>query len=678
MKKSLSLIMFISLFLFSCAKAKEPLPGNDTSMFKETEGDKLIVKTVSAPKSDITGQLEAFARYEKQVDEFSVTFNESITRTHQLIFEFDALYPVQTMIIHTDDLKEVSIEYSLDKTKFTKYINNQTLSKGKTTISLDGVLAYAIRLVFPDDKKYTIDDIYFTLAPGMMVKERHDWFDAFYQRKGWTGADGIFSFNLDGSTHLDNDSQKLFIFSDTFVGELYEEADYRKTMIMINNSIGYHDPSKPLQESMRFKYKESSLGAPKTIFTPEAYTGRQLRNLLDNDGIYPSLSKDGLLVKESFGHQFLTDTNQAELIIDLQSNQNIGNLYIWNYNDEPQFGVSSYEIYLSDDGTNFINHTIDTMASASGSEEEPYTKAVEIEDQARFIKLVIKNDEAKIGLGKIYIEDTSNNPLFGVVTGTLSDPELTSTESSSRLWLQDGVVIGDKFYVYPILVKDIPGLFKVHSVNLIEVPIINNEINYDQATYYSTPLQFNTDDGGEVFFGAGIMNHIEHDGYVYIYGYKDLNGRYLTVGRFKPEHVKDFNEYEFFDGNTFVKDIRKVQPLIKDVSAELSVTYLETGEHQGKYMLVVMENTTSGRVSYSLSDTPYGPFSPYKQIFQTYEHTYLDAFTYNAKMQASISKPGRYIITYNVNSNNFASLRNSLIYYPRFIELIEVKRKENS
>src|SRR5690554_2192858 len=110
MKKSLSLIMFISLFLFSCAKGEEPLPGNDTSMFKETEGDKLIVKSVSAPKSDITGQLDAFARYEKQVDKFSVTFNESITRTHQLIFEFDALYPVQAMIIHTDDLKEVRSE----------------------------------------------------------------------------------------------------------------------------------------------------------------------------------------------------------------------------------------------------------------------------------------------------------------------------------------------------------------------------------------------------------------------------------------------------------------------------------------------------------------------------------------------------------------------------------------
>ena len=202
MKKSLSIIMFISLFLFSCASAEKLLPGNDTSMFKETEDDKLIVNSVSASKSDVTGNLEAFARYQKRSDEFSITFGESITRTHQLIFEFDAVYPVKEMVIHTDDLTEITVEYSLDKIKYSTYISNHKLSKGKTNVSLDGVVAYAIRLVFPDDKKYTIDDIYFTLAPGMIVKERSDWFDAFYQRKGWTGADGIFSFNLDGTTHL--------------------------------------------------------------------------------------------------------------------------------------------------------------------------------------------------------------------------------------------------------------------------------------------------------------------------------------------------------------------------------------------------------------------------------------------------------------------------------------------
>ena len=164
---------------------------------------------------------------------------------------------------------------------------------------------------------------------------------------------------------------------------------------MINNSIGYHDPAKPLKESMSFDYKESSLGAPKTIFTPEVYTGRQLRNLLDNDGIHPGLSKDGHLMKESFGRQYISDSNQAEFTIDLSSVQDIGNMYFWNYNDETNFGASSFEVYLSHDGDTFRLHIEDTIDLASGSDEEPYTKSLEIQDQARFIKIILKKYSRK-------------------------------------------------------------------------------------------------------------------------------------------------------------------------------------------------------------------------------------------------------------------------------------------
>ncbi|WP_162163944.1 DUF4185 domain-containing protein [Acholeplasma hippikon] len=675
MKKILFILLCISVLLIACVKKEIVLPGNDTSKFTETEDDKLIVESVLAPNSTIDGSLAAFARYEKQPNEFPLTFKESITRFHHLVFEFDAVYPVKEMVIHNEDLVYIHIEYSFDKQGFTR-IKTTDLNKGENRISLDGINAYAIRLVFPDDKKYTINDVYFTLALGMITKQREDWFNAFYQRKGWTGADGIFSFNLDGTHHLNNDSEKLFIFSDTFVGELYEEAEYRKTMVMINNSVGYLDPKKPLGENLTFFYKESLLGAPKTVFTPEAYQGRQLRNLLDYDGLNPGASKDGLLVKDSFGKQYLTEGNEAEFTIDLQAVKTLSSINIWNYNDEVSFGATEVSIYLSNDNLTYTLFETTTLALASGSNEEQLTKSIELSEEARFVKFLIKNNESKIGLGKIYIEDHNLAPLFGTIFGKEAVTELNGVENSSRLWLQDGLVLNNKFYVYPILVKDVPGAFKVHSVNLIEVPIVNNRLVYEETKYLNTPLQVRTDDGGEIFYGAGIMEHVDKDGYIYIYGYKDLNGRFLTVARYKPEDIKDFNKYEFFDGVSFQRDIRKSAPLMKGVSAELSVTYLEEGENKGKYMLVSIENTTSGRVVISYSDTPYGPFSPFEMIYQTTEHTYLDAFTYNAKMHPSISKPGRYIITYNVNSTNMNSLRNSLIYYPRFIELIEVKRKE--
>lgn len=280
-----------------------------------------------------------------------------------------------------------------------------------------------------------------------------------------------------------------------------------------------------------------------------------------------------------------------------------------------------------------------------------------------------------VGLGKIMIFSSDEEFLFGEATSPNQVAALHLNENSSRLWLQDGVVVNNHLYIFPILVKDDASIFKVHNVGLIKAPIVSERIDYQHATYLNTPLQVKTPDGGTIFFGAGLMNNINNDGYIYIYGYKDLQGRHLVVGRFLPNDIENFNEWEYFDGTSFQSDINQVQGLISKVSAELSVTYMESGMFEGKYMLVVMEDTTSGKISYSLSDTPYGPFSDYTQIYQTSEHTYLRAaFTYNAKLHPSLSEPGSYLISYNVNTTLVGALSDANIYYPRFIRLIEVKK----
>ena len=64
-----------------------------------------------------------------------------------------------------------------------------------------------------------------------------------------------------------------------------------------------------------------------------------------------------------------------------------------------------------------------------------------------------------------------------------------------------------------------------------------------------------------------------------------------------------------------------------------------------------------------------------KKIYETSEHTYLrSAFSYNAKMHPALSKPGEYLISYNVNTSQVGALSDARIYYPRFIRMIEVKK----
>ena len=73
------------------------------------------------------------------------------------------------------------------------------------------------------------------------------------------------------------------------------------------------------------------------------------------------------------------------------------------------------------------------------------------------------------------------------------------------MWLQDGVVIDKHFYVFPILIKNYKDSFKVHNVSMVKIPIVNNELNIEEAIYLDTPLQVAINNA-EIFYGAGVMN----------------------------------------------------------------------------------------------------------------------------------------------------------------------------
>ncbi len=78
-------------------------------------------------------------------------------------------------------------------------------------------------------------------------------------------------------------------------------------------------------------------------------------------------------------------------------------------------------------------------------------------------------------------------------------------------------------------------------------------------------------------------------------------------------------------------------------------------------------------MSYALSDTPFGPFDAWVDIYQALEPQFLDAFTYNAKIHYHLSSEDTIYISYNVNSIGFAAFVDANIYYPRFIRLDRIK-----
>lgn len=679
MKKWAFIFLILGSFLLASCKEtpteEEIIIPTCSPDIERIVGHMIPIDSIKIPFSIVKGNQENFINPCKPIDVNPLVLQSSSIRTHHIIMYLDAIYPIDTISLLTD-AEYVSIEVSLDGSSFTRIMNQ--VNPNQSPLTLGGRMAKAIRFILPVDNKETIlGDLRLTLASGFIIEEDEALTRQFLRYNGWTGADGIYTFNLtDGNETIGALKSTVgFIFSDTFVGEVYTHNNLRKTSIMINNSIGYMDTSLPLDDAFTFDYPVLGI-TPKSPFTPEHYIGLQARNLLDGDGLTISQSKDATLSNSSEGLGYRAITSTAEVTIDLKDSFSLGSITLWNDNANPMMGTKRFELLTSTDNMTYTSFETYSLNQASGSSAEPYTLDIHLSGiTARYIKLKLLEsyDSNVVGLGKIMIFDENGQYLFGSISASPSVSTLHTNELSARLWLQDGIVLDDKLYIFPILVKDEGNIFKVHNVGLIETPIRDEKMIYQEAIYHDTPLQVRTPDGGIIYFGAGLLNNISVDGYVYIYGYKDLHGRHLVVGRFLPEDILNFNAWTYFDGTSFSSDINQVVGLKNQVSAELSVTRIPSGIYEGKYMLVVMENTTSGRISYAISDTPFGSFGDYVQVYQTDVSDLRGAFTYNAKLHPALSKPGELIISYNVNTTQLGALSDARIYYPRFIKIIEVK-----
>jgi len=81
----------------------------------------------------------------------------------------------------------------------------------------------------------------FLQAQTVIAERARDWDAVFDRTSGWTGADGIYSIPLTGK-ELPNSwkhSPTLFVFSDTFWGEVDSAGNRLPGTIMINNTVGY-------------------------------------------------------------------------------------------------------------------------------------------------------------------------------------------------------------------------------------------------------------------------------------------------------------------------------------------------------------------------------------------------------------------------------------------------------
>lgn len=259
-------------------------------------------------------------------------------------------------------------------------------------------------------------------------------------------------------------------------------------------------------------------------------------------------------------------------------------------------------------------------------------------------------------------------------------PETPLTQKGEYYWLGDGFVnteMNNAIYIFGYRVKTIPGQavfgFKQTGNTLIRIPA-GEKIPFAHTTQMEIPFFLGKDADTAGSFGAGLLVNTKKsgtpnaDGYLYIYGVRGKN-KEVIVARVLPQAIEHFDEWKFWNGKSWTKDITAIQPVAERASNEMSVTPLT----DSRYLMVFQKDAIGNHVAVRVGTSPAGPFGPITDVYDVKDDLKdsPNLFPYNAKAHPALSKPGELLISYNINSFDFLGDIKKFphLYRPRFIKL---------
>ncbi|MFH1851772.1 MAG: DUF4185 domain-containing protein [Candidatus Neomarinimicrobiota bacterium] len=242
------------------------------------------------------------------------------------------------------------------------------------------------------------------------------------------------------------------------------------------------------------------------------------------------------------------------------------------------------------------------------------------------------------------------------------------------IWPMDGIAIGGITYVYGLRLSEDKTTgwgFQLAGVTLISfltdsLPAISNPEQVDLPFF-----DIDTVAGYQAVIGQAVLDMTAGsgnpgaDGYIYVYGPRSYSAqKKMIVARVLPEHIREPQQYRFWDGCEWTADIKASAELAGSISQEFSVTPLD----DGRFIIVFNYGTSVG---INFGESPVGPFGFPQNIYACPEiELNSNIFVYNAKAHPHLSLPGTLLISYNVNTFSLSDLLNQAdIYRPRFITL---------
>jgi hypothetical protein len=257
-------------------------------------------------------------------------------------------------------------------------------------------------------------------------------------------------------------------------------------------------------------------------------------------------------------------------------------------------------------------------------------------------------------------------------------PETPETDPGDWYWLGDGVALDGKAHLFALRMKLGGGgafNFAVAGIARITLPLDSPHPIQDQVQV-DTPLYFKTaDEVYEHLFGAAVMANTSEagapapDGYIYVYGVRSelaTGKKEAIAARVLPGEFESFSAWRYWNGSDWVPEIGETAPLpgTSWLSSEFSVTPLP----DGRYLLVYQKFGIGQETAARLGPSPTGPFGPAVTLWTCPEaNVDPDIYCYNAKAHPHLSGPDELLISYNVNTFDFADQVYADIYRPRFI-----------
>lgn len=240
----------------------------------------------------------------------------------------------------------------------------------------------------------------------------------------------------------------------------------------------------------------------------------------------------------------------------------------------------------------------------------------------------------------------------------LPAPVFVPPGKKSWFWLFDGTDSGE------LLLGEFDGHgdggFGFRQVGLWHA---RYRIDSDQARVLglSKLPHFVSEKGRLITFGPALL---QTPSWLYLYGVADRDGgRHSVLARVPRQKLSQPEAWRFYDGDSWSKEISKVSTLFTGAAMEASVHQTQ----DGGYLYIGSDAGGMGTdIVARYAQAPQGPWGEPVLVGKASEHGG-DVFAYNAKAHPELTKDGRLLISYNVNTSDLAKVvAEADIYRPRF------------